>query len=191
MPTLERSKFQEPFKAMGKIFVKLNITPVYFAITKDEFTRTIEHKKLDVIRVVENYPFEVIEQTADPFLKRHFIENVKKETFNTFYSTIEPLNIQPDQFDSVVNHVKDVLYNTFVKQIPNAKMDSSSSGSDVNGLSFDKFVVVIAINNSLTMHMVLLSKFYKGYDFGICYISVNDKIKAQIESSIASSTFDK
>jgi len=66
---LEKGKFAESFKSMETIFINLNISPVYFYTTRDEFTRTMEHKRDDIIRVVENYSPEVVAATADPFLQ--------------------------------------------------------------------------------------------------------------------------
>ena len=66
---LEKSKFKESFKSMENIFIDLTISPVYFFITRDEFTNSMGYKKDTVLRVVEKYPQEVISKTDDPFIK--------------------------------------------------------------------------------------------------------------------------
>jgi hypothetical protein len=66
---LERGRFAESFISMENIFINLNISPVYFFSTRDEFTRSMEHKKYDIIKVVENFTQKVIEATTDPFLQ--------------------------------------------------------------------------------------------------------------------------
>jgi len=66
---LEKSKFKDAFLSMENIFINLKIFPVYFFITRDEFTRAMDKKKMDIIKVIENYSQEVINVTNDPFLQ--------------------------------------------------------------------------------------------------------------------------
>jgi len=66
---LDRCKFKESFKSIEKIFIDLNIDPVYFFITRKEFINSIEYKKETVLKAVENYPKEVLLESDDPFVK--------------------------------------------------------------------------------------------------------------------------
>ncbi len=66
---LEKSKFKNAFLSMENIFINLKIFPVYFFITRDEFSRAMDKKKVDILKAVENYPKEVIKATDDPFLQ--------------------------------------------------------------------------------------------------------------------------
>ena len=65
---LEASKFKESFKSMENIFIDLNISPIYFFITRDEFTISMENKKNIILRVIKNYTKEVISEIDDPFI---------------------------------------------------------------------------------------------------------------------------
>jgi len=83
---LEKGRYAESFESMEKIFTDLKISPVYFFSTRDEFTRTMEHKKDDVIRAVENYSMDVIEASSDPFLQTALHRGCKRpEDFADFF----------------------------------------------------------------------------------------------------------
>ena len=86
---LERGRFAESFKSMENIFNNLNISPVYFHITRDEFTNTMGHKQNDIIKIIENYSKEVIEETSDPFLKTaHHRGCVTTEDYQDFFNQL-------------------------------------------------------------------------------------------------------
>lgn len=84
---LERGRFAESFKSMENIFLNLNIAPIYFHITRDEFIRTMDHKRKDIIKVVENYSKEVAEATGDPFLQTAIHRGCEKiEDYEEFFN---------------------------------------------------------------------------------------------------------
>ncbi|MBK7568636.1 MAG: hypothetical protein IPI31_12520 [Bacteroidetes bacterium] len=86
---LERGRFAESFKSMENIFINLNIAPVYFYITRDEFTRTMDHKRKDIIKVVENFSREVAEATRDPFLQTAIHRGCEKvEDYEEFFNQL-------------------------------------------------------------------------------------------------------
>lgn len=83
---LEKSKFKDAFLSMENIFINLKIFPVYFFITRDEFTRAMDKKKMDIIKVIENYSQEVINVTNDPFLQTALHRGcVTTEDFEQFF----------------------------------------------------------------------------------------------------------
>ena len=86
---LEGSKLKESFKSMENIFIDLNISPVYFFVTRDEFANSMGYKKDTVLRVVENYPQEVIAKTDDPFIKTALQrECATTEDFERFFGQL-------------------------------------------------------------------------------------------------------
>jgi hypothetical protein len=74
--------------------------------------------------------------------------------------------------------------------MPDAKLDSSSTKITIDGLEFDKFSVLIKVKD-LTLTVVLIGKLYKGYDFGISYLYMDEQTRDQIEASIRNSKFRK
>lgn len=95
---LEASQFKTAFESLEKIFEALDITPMYFSITRDEFTRSIQYKKELVLRIVDNYSMEVFEETNDPLLNTAIQRGcAEKSDFETFFGQL--LDI-PDFFSN-------------------------------------------------------------------------------------------
>jgi len=115
-----------------------------------------------------------------------------KDTYNYFNSTITPFDPKVDgPYDSTNKIVKDMVYKTFLDNMPNAKIDSVTTEETIDGLFFDKFHVTITIKENFILNMFLLSKYYKGYDFGISYLYLDVKTKEQIETMLKNSKFKK
>ena len=114
-----------------------------------------------------------------------------KNTFQYFSSTLEPFDSKKDgDYKTASKKVKDLTFNTLADKIPDEHMDSATEKLTIDGLVFDKFIVTVKIKD-LTMTMVLIGKLYKGYDFGISYLYLDEKTKQQIEDSINGSKFRK
>jgi hypothetical protein len=117
-----------------------------------------------------------------------------KNQGNLFNATVTPFNTKVDGDFSVSNQsVKQILYKTLKDKMPDAKIDTVTNTRTIDGISFDDFHISVSIMGSVKplFHMFLLSKYYKGYDFGITYIYMNDEIKNQIEKIINTSKFEK
>jgi hypothetical protein len=114
-----------------------------------------------------------------------------KDKLNYFSSTIQPFDPKADGDYSEANKaVKNMMYKTFQVQLPDGKIDSSSTSVTLDGLPFDKFQISVTLNNKTLFNMFLLSKLYKGYDFGISYIYVDQSSKDEIESILKSCKFN-
>ncbi|MFZ3090749.1 MAG: hypothetical protein WA240_09025 [Nitrospirota bacterium] len=105
---LEGSNLKESFKSMENIFIDLNITPVYFFITRDEFVNSMGYKKDTVLRVVENYPEDVIAKTNDPFIKTALQRRcITREDYERFFEQLMDIPkylselLEIEQYDSV------------------------------------------------------------------------------------------
>jgi hypothetical protein len=111
---------------------------------------------------------------------------------NNFSAAITPFDPQKDgPYSAVRRRVKEILYKTFVEKIPDGKIDSSSTNIIIDGLAFDKFQVVVALKGKTLFHMVLLAKDYKGYDFGISYLYMDDTTRDQVETILSTCKFSK
>jgi hypothetical protein len=114
-----------------------------------------------------------------------------KNSFSYFSATIIPFDPATDGDYAKTNKpLRDILYKTLYEKIPNAKLDSSGSNIKIDGLSFDKFIITVQFDEKRYFTMVLLSKLYKGYDFGISYLYTDEETKKEIESLLASSKFN-
>ena len=113
-----------------------------------------------------------------------------KGTYNYISSTVTPFDSRKNgSYRKTNKMVKNALYKTFSDKIPTAKIDSSTTTITIDGLVFDKFRINIILGEKMTMHMFLLSRYYKVYDFGITYLYVDDVTKAQIEAILKSCKF--
>lgn len=117
--------------------------------------------------------------------------SASKNTSNVFYSTITAYDPEIDGEYSESNQlVKDMLYRTFTEAIPGAKIDSSSSKESIDGVRFEKYKVIITVD-SKPITMVILSGLYKGYDFGISYVYLDEATREEIELMLKRSRFSK
>jgi len=115
-----------------------------------------------------------------------------KNTYNYFNSTITPFDTKKDgNYIEANQGVKDMVYNTFSVKMPDAKIDSSTTSITIDGLTFDKFKITITVNDKVLFNMILLTKFYKGFDFGISYLYLDEATKEQIETILGTSKFSK
>jgi hypothetical protein len=113
-----------------------------------------------------------------------------KNPTNFFSSTIKPYYPKREGPYLETNQtVKSVLYNTFKQKIPSAKIDTASSNLAIDGVTFDRFYMRLTLDTKTLFHMVVLSKYYKGYDFGITYLYSDEESKTEIESILKTSKF--
>lgn len=114
-----------------------------------------------------------------------------KNTFQYLSSTIEPFDSKKDgDYKLASKKVKDIAFNTLKDKMPDAQIDSVTEKLTIDGLIFDKFIITIKIKDQI-LTMVLIGKLYKGYDFGISYLYMDEETQKQIEASIRNSKFRK
>ena len=116
----------------------------------------------------------------------------RKSQSDYFNVTITPYNeIKEGPYYVASKEVNKILYNTFHENLKNSKIDTISNTKTIDGLVFTEFSLKMPVNDKLTMNMFVLSKFYKGYDFGITYLYTDDVTKSQIQSILQSCKFMK
>jgi hypothetical protein len=111
---------------------------------------------------------------------------------NILYSTITPFDVNKDGSYKKANiQLKEMLYKTFIEKVPKAKVDSSTSTVTIDELVFEKFTIQISLNGRHLITMCVLYKLYRGYDFGVTYLYMNDWAQMAIEKVIFASKFSK
>jgi hypothetical protein len=109
---------------------------------------------------------------------------------NTFNVTITGFDPKTDGDFAATNQItKNMVYQTFANQMPDAKVDSNSSSTTIGGLDFDQFHVNVKVKGQTIFNMYVLTKLYKGYDFGITYLYVDEASKREIEGILDNSQF--
>lgn len=115
-----------------------------------------------------------------------------KNTYNYFNSTITSFDSLIDgNYDAGLKELKNMTYKTMSDKLSNVIIDSVTTTKTIDGLIFDKFSLLISIPGKSSFNMVLLTKLYKGYTFGISYVYLDDETRDQIENMLKNSKFDK
>jgi hypothetical protein len=108
----------------------------------------------------------------------------------TFTATLTPFDTLKDGNYAHANEsVKELLYKTFSAQMPDATLDTASDATKVGGLEFDRYRLAITVKGKTLFTMFVLSRLYKGYEFGMTYLYTDLASKTQMESILASSKF--
>jgi hypothetical protein len=114
-----------------------------------------------------------------------------KNQFSYFNATITPFNPAKDgNWNEVNQGVKDILYTTFKEKITDGKVDTATTRATISGVTFDKYEVVVSMGDKILFHSCLLSKLYKGFDFGISYLFADNETKEEIETMLKNSAFN-
>ena len=116
----------------------------------------------------------------------------RKSALDYFNVTITPFDPDKDgSYETSNAKVDEVLYKTFQSKLPDAKIDTASRVTTIDGKSFSEFRLRILINQNITMYMFLLCKYYKGYDLSISYLYTDELTKKELNTTLASFKFDK
>lgn len=138
---------------------------------------------------------KLIEKSTDiiaDYSETKTLISATKGQLNYFNATVTPFDPVTDgDHDDANKSVKDILHKTFRDQLPSGKIDTISTSISIDGLEFDKFQLTISQDEAVIVNMVLISKLYKGFDFGISYVYVDQQTKEQIESMLNESKFEK
>lgn len=109
-----------------------------------------------------------------------------------FNATIRRFNKSGEgNYDSASRTVNRLVYNTFLKEAPDAIIDTSSTKENIGGLIFNKFQVTLNLQKKDLFTIVILSKLYRDLDFGITYLFQNEATKNEIEGFLQHSNFKK
>lgn len=158
-----------------EIFIKeFNWTitkPVNFDTVSAEEQKRLEKKGTEAI---ENTYHEKIENAAKNIL---FLKN---DQFNYFESNYQPFDsIESGNYIENFRSVNDLLYGAFEVQMPNAKLDSTSSTEIISGLTFQTFNVKISLPDNKIMDFWMYSRLFGSREFSVNIITA-DKEKQNV-----------
>ena len=193
-----------------RFFSTLFFSILYFAATAQTENRIYTFKQIgwtiqlpadfDVMDSIDNLVHmekglkaieDVTDVTAD-ISKTITLISATKNTYNYFNATIEPFDDTDGiSWETSNQNLKEILYITFADKMSEATIDTLAGKQIIDGVSFDKYHIIIKQNGKTIFNMLLLSKLYKGFDFGISYLYLDDRTRAQIESMLEQSKFSK
>ena len=126
-----------------------------------------------------------VENNAEPI----FV--FRSDQFNYFESNYQPFDSSkdPDYVKSFRN-VNNILYNTFKAQMPDAKLDSSSSTTVISGLTFQTFHVSITFPNKMVMTWLMYSRLFDKNEFTVNIMTTDKQKEKELLNCWLSSKFD-
>ena len=158
--------------------------PNSFSITDSNIAKQYQQKGIALIEESNDVKMGDLNDLKD-------LITANKNKFNYFNATIRLYDLKKEgDYLEASDSVKRTVYRSFVN-LPKVDLDSFSNTEIIDNVSFDKFSVIISINKKKYMTMVLLAKLYKGYDFGITYLYLDDKTKMEIEKMLSDSKFNR
>lgn len=66
---LEEHELSNSLRSLENILIALNITPVYFHATREEYLRAMNWRKTETIRVFDNFELKVLKSSDCPFIQ--------------------------------------------------------------------------------------------------------------------------
>jgi len=89
---LEKDKYSEAYRALEEIFILLEIKPIYFFITREEYSRVINFKIDQLKKAIENFDNEILLNSDDAFLQTLLFRNCYDEDdFERFYTSLREI----------------------------------------------------------------------------------------------------
>ncbi len=199
-----------PIDSVMRFFSTVFFSILYFAATAQTENRIYTFKQIgwtiqlpadfDVMDSIDNIAhmekgLKAIEDATDvtaDISKTITLISATKDKFNYFNATIEPFDDSDGlSWESSNQTLKEVLYATFAEKMSDAAIDTISGKQIIDGVSFDRYHITISLDGKPIFNMLLLSKLYKGFDFGISYLYLDERTRLQIESMLEQSKFSK
>ncbi len=165
-----------------KIFWSIEIPQTYTIIDSSE---TAEINKRGQKAIEESF-------NAKINTKRVVTLFTAKKGASYIIATIEPVRVKNySEYKNKNRQVYEVLLKTMQDQIPTAKFDTTISQVKIDGHSFEKFKMTVAVTKIQKYDVIMLSRLENGYDFGITYLCGITETCSEVEEIINRSFFYK
>jgi hypothetical protein len=151
-------------------------------VSAEEWAK-MQNKGADAIE--KTYNEEVVNQAKTIFV-------FKSDQLNYFESNYQPFDtaIDGDYLESCKN-VNNMLYETFITQMPDIKIDSTSTVEKIDNLEFQTFKMKIEYPNKMTMNVLMFSRLFDKKEFTVNIMYVDKKKGEQMLDSWKKSKFTK
>jgi hypothetical protein len=129
------------------------------------------------------------DETTDLFDSQTMLLAIK-DRFNYFNITITPFDPEEDgKWETTMQSWKQQAYRSMAKLVGFERLDTASSVEYIDGIAFSKFQVAVRLDDKTRFDMILLGRWYNGFDCCINYLNLNAESKKQIETMLFSSRF--
>jgi len=135
---------------------------------------------------IENtYGEEIVNQSKVIFV-------FKSGELNYFESNSQPFDEKTDgDYMESWKMVNEVLYQTFVSQMPGTKIDSASSIERIDQLDFHTITMKIAYPNKMIMNFIMYSRLFDNREFTVNIMYVDESKGQLMKDSWFASKFAK
>jgi hypothetical protein len=134
--------------------------------------------------------FEYIDSTIDFSTTKNLI-TIRKGELNYFTAAITPFDARKTDWNISNNNVKTALVKGFKVQLPSVGIDSATTKIIIQNLEFSKFDLNLKYLGNNTVHIIIYSKLYKGYDFGVVICYTDDELGKDLNNIFLNSSFEQ
>lgn len=157
--------------------------PENFQNVSSEEWAKMQNKGADAIE--KTYEEKVINQTKIIFV-------FKSDELNYFESNYQPFDVEVDgDYLESCKKVNDMLYETFVTQMPDIKIDSISTNEKIDNLEFQTFKMKVEYPNKMILNILMFSRLFGKKEFSVNIMYVDNKKGQQMIESWKKSNFSK
>lgn len=160
-----------PKKEIYNSDFKWTITiPENFKQVSSEDWAKLQQKGADAIE--KTYDEEVVNRAKTIFV-------FKNDQLNYFESNYQPFDIDVDgDYLESCRNVDNILYETFIAQMPGIKVDTTRTTEHIDGLEFQTFKLTVEYPNKMVLHLLMFSRLFDKREFTVS-ISYVDKSKGE------------
>lgn len=130
---------------------------------------------------IQNKGAEAIEKTYDEKIinRAKTIFVFKSDQMNYFESNYQPFDPETDgNFEESWKGVGEVLYQTFVAQMPGTQIDTTYTTEKIDNLVFQTYKVKIVYPNKMVLNLLMFTRLFDKKEFTVNIMYV-DKLKGE------------
>jgi len=117
---------------------------------------------------------------------------LKYDQSNYFESNYQPYDESTDgDYSETSKIVNDVLYQTFASQMPNAKLDSMSSTTTIDGLTFHTFTIEVTLSGNKVMKAAMYNRLFGKKDLTVSIVTMSKEKEKELLNAWTNSKFGK
>lgn len=155
-------------KMVSPIFGWTMMVPAAFkAVSNEEVKRINQKGKVAIEATID----QEIPLNTQP------IFNYRKDVMHYMEANYQPYDVKIDGAYLETNRsIYDVVYQTFEREMPEAKIDTAQEFETVNGLQFSRFKVAIRLNANFQIKMYMYNRLFGKKDLTVTFMFVDPKI---------------
>ncbi|WP_304064368.1 hypothetical protein [Pedobacter glucosidilyticus] len=151
-------------------------------VSAEEWSK-LQNKGADAIE--KTYDEKVINQSKTIFV-------FKSDQLNYFESNYQPFDIAIDgNYLESCKNVNNMLYETFKTQMPDIKIDSTSTIEKIDNLEFQTFKMKVEYPNKMVLNVLMFSRLFDKKELSVNIMYVDNNKGQQMLESWRKSKFTK